>query len=65
MTTRPSLREYRCAVVALLAVMSGMNTGCQTLARTDTPPDTGAANPQKVPPSSVEQGRTPLDESFD
>jgi hypothetical protein len=49
--------NIRCAVVALLAVMSGLNAGCQTL--------DPAANPQKGPPSSVEQGHTPLDESFD
>jgi hypothetical protein len=57
MIIQASVRKNTCAAVALLAVMSGMNTGCQTPARTDPP--------QKGPPSSVEQGRTPLDESFD
>jgi hypothetical protein len=57
MKIRTSLGEYGYAVVALLSVMSGMNTGCQTLAP--------ATNPSNGPPSSVEQGRTPLDESFD
>jgi hypothetical protein len=60
MAIRTSLGEYGCAAVSLLAVMSGM-TGCQTSA----PSDAGATNSQKGPPSSVEQGRTPLDESFD
>ena len=64
MAIRTSLGEYGCAAVALLAMMSGM-TGCQTVARTPTPSDAGATNSQKGPPSSVEQGRTPLDESFD
>jgi hypothetical protein len=64
MATRTSLSEYGRAAVALLAVMSGM-TACQTVARTPTPSDDGATSSQKDPPSSVEQGRTPLDESFD
>jgi len=65
MTIRTSLGESGCAVVALLALVSGLNTGCQTLARMPTPSDAETANLQKGPPSSVEQGRTPLNESFD
>lgn len=61
MKIRTSLGEYGCAVVALLAVMSGTNTGCQTVPPTAPPSDAAA---QKGP-SSVEQGHTPLDESFD
>lgn len=65
MAIRTSLGGYTSAALALLAVMSGMNTGCQTVGRTAKPSDAGATDPQTGPPSSVEQGRTPLDESFD
>ena len=73
MKIRTFLGGYGCAVVALLAVLSSVESvlgqqEVQLEARTDTPLDMSLGAVQAVPAddelSSEEQGHTQLDQSF-
>src|SRR5881275_3214279 len=73
MSIRTSLRDYACSAVALLTVLSGVETALgQQESNIDiwmaAPSDLSLAVTQVAPTdsalTSVEEGRTPLDESF-
>lgn len=69
MTVRTSLREYACATLALLAVLSGTGSVfAQQQGRVEAGASASSGAPQSASDnsaiSSTEQGRTPLTDSF-